>query len=252
MAIETKQIEEILGKEGEISTKAESLLNLFNEDVKAQLNAVLVNKETILQEKRDSESKRKVLEEELNAAKNENEKLQKQLKDSSPDEMGKIYEQKLSEMSNIHEKKVNDLNKVLDGYKNKVAELERSQLKLECMKEFNAELEGKNVAPDAINDLADYILGVNCEKFDYRPIGEGKSILATKDGTTIKQALVAGLATSFGKRCVISKNSGGNAEGTTWSGVNGPNPFKTGNLTEQMRLYSENKELYDALKREAQ
>lgn len=148
-------------------------------------------------------------------------------------------------------KKLAEVNGVLDTYKARVSELERAQLKLECMKEFNKEIEGKNVASDALSDLADFILGQDCNKFDYRPIGEGKNILATKDGTTIKQAIEAGLHTTFGKRCVISQSSGGGAEGASWN-LNGiANPFKTGNITEQMKLARENPELYKSLKAQA-
>lgn len=253
MAIESTQIIDILNKEGEAAAKAEELLGLFGEDTKAQLNAVLMNKETILAEKRDSEAKRKAIEEQLQAAKAANEKLAKQLEAASPEEVKKVYDQKVIEMANIHEKKVAELNGVLDTYKTRVSDLERAQLKLECMKEFQKAAEGKNISPDAMSDLADYIMGQDCLKFDYRPVGDGKTILATKNGETIKQALEAGLQTSFGKRCIVNNSIGGGAEGASYSGGLTVNPFKkeTENITEQMKLARENPELYKMFKAQA-
>ncbi|MBQ0112631.1 MAG: hypothetical protein KBT03_05840 [Bacteroidales bacterium] len=252
MAIESEKIIEVISKEGEAAAKAEELLGLFNEDTKAQLNAVLMHKEQIISEKRDSEAKRKALEEQFNSLKEANEKLSKQLEAASPDEVKKVYDQKLTETANVYEKKIAELTGVLDSYKSKVSEMERVQLNLECMKEFNKALEGKHVDPDAIQNLADFTMGPNCCYFDYRPVGEGKSIIATKNGETIKQAVEAVLTTSFGKRCIVSKSSGGGAEGGASSfDQSQNNPFKTKNLTEQGNLFRENRELFEKLKAQA-
>lgn len=251
MAIESTTLVDILNKEGDATAKAEEIISIFGEDTKAQLNAVLMNKETILSEKRDSEAKRKALEEQMANLKAANEKLSKQLDASSPEEVKKVYDQQLTELSNVHEKKVAELNTVLETYKTRVSELERSHLKLACMEEFNKEIEGKNIAPDVLQDFATFILGEDCNKFGFRPIGNDKSVLATKDGTTIKQAIEAGLHTTFGKRCVISTSSGGGAEGASWNMSGISNPFKTGNITEQLKLAKSNPELYKTLKAQA-
>ncbi len=213
MAIEKDQLVEILNGSDDIDAKADALLNAFNADTEYQLNAIKINKEQILQEKRDSETKRKALEDEKNSYLEKIKSLEKQVSEGSPDEVKKIYESRLSEASNIHEKKVQELNAEIEGYKSEISDLKKARLKLDCMGEFNKAIAGKNIAPDAMQDLADFVLGNDCCKFDYRSIGEGKSVIATTDGVQIQAAVNAALETSFGKRCVVYNGTGGGAEG---------------------------------------
>jgi len=213
MAIEKDQLVEILNAEGDVDAKAEKLMEVIKTDTDYQLNAILINKEQILQEKRESEAKRKALEEEKTSYLDKIKTLEKQVSDNSPDEIKKVYESKLSEATNVHEKKMQEMNAEIAGYKDKISNLEKARLRLDCMGEFNKAIAGKNIAPDAMQDFADYVLGNDCCKFDYRPIGEGKNVIATADGVQIQSAVNAALETSFGKRCVVFNSTGGNAEG---------------------------------------
>ncbi len=118
------------------------------------------------------------------------------------------------------------------------------------MQEFNKAIIGKNIDPTALEDFANYVMGFECSKFDERSIGEGKTILATKDGQTIEGAVKAALETNFGKRCVSLNVSGGGAVGASGKASTVTNPFRkeTFSLTEQARLYKENPEEFARLK----
>lgn len=253
MAIEKQQILDLLGKEGENDAKAESLLEVFKADVEAQLNAILVNKEQIIAEKRDEVAKRRNLESELEKQKEQYAVLQEQLKNNSPDDVKKIYEARLTDQQSIYEKKISEIAAKLEEEQGRVNELKLSQRKLECLEAFNKLVADKNIAADSLNDFADFVLGPDCCKFDYRPIGDGKTILATSNGLTIDAAVKAALETSFGKRCVVTNTTGGGAGGASGSGVPDVNPFKkeTFNLTKQSEIFQKDPALAAQLQSQA-
>jgi len=251
MAISKEELEEILNGEGDVGTKTESILAKFNADFDNQLNAIKVNKEEIKKEKQEVQAKLKAAEGQISTLESDNKKLQEQLKANSPEESAKIFEQKLQEAANAHAQKELEMTNSLKEKEAKIEKLERNALRLECMKEFNKAIAGKNIDPDAYDDLADRVLGLECSKFAYRPIGDNKEILATVDGLTIDAATKAVLETNFGKRCVTVKSTGGNAEGGVKTFVTADNPFITGNLTKQMELARKDPEMYKALKAQA-
>lgn len=251
MAIAKEQLIDILSNEDESDAKAEKLLTMITEDFNAQLNAIKASKEEIKSEKTKEIAKRHAVEEELNALKETNSKLEKQLKDLSPEEVQKVYDQKLQESANVHASQVSEMQKTIDDYKNQVNELTKAQLKLECMEEFNKAIQGMNVAPDALEDFSTYVMGVDCSKFAKRPIGDGKSILATRDGLSIKQAVEAAKTTTFGKNCILVNSTGGGAEGGTRAYNTKNNPFITGNKTEQALLLRNDPNRYYELKAQA-
>lgn len=253
MAIEKEQLLEILGSEGDASVKAESLKTLIDDDFEAQLTAIKLNREEIKEEKKQEIAKRKAIEEQLVSLKAESAKLEEQLKSASPDEIKKVFEQKLQDAANIHEKKILEMQATSDIQKSRIQELESIQLMHECEQEFNKAISGKNISPDCLNDFKDFVLGFNCCKFTKKPYGEGQSILATKDGLTIKQVVDASCNTTFGKNCMLNNSFGGGAEGGTNSGTSTNNPFKkeTFNLTEQGRLWKEDSALARTLQAQA-
>lgn len=253
MAIAKEKLQEIMNSEGELSSKLDLIIALADEDTNTQLNAIKVNKEEILNEKREEAAKRKAIEEQLKEMKEKSLQLEEQLKAASPEEVQKIYDQKMSEAANIHAQREADLQNTIDAYKSRINDLEHSQLKLECMEAFNKAVAGKNIATDALQDFSDFVLGPDCYKFSHRPVGDGKTILATKEGITIDAAVNAALGTNFGKRCVVSANSGGSAEGGVRDSGSTINPFKkeTWNLSEQGRLFREDPDKYKRLKAQA-
>lgn len=251
MAIAKEKLLEILNGETDVETKASSIISIVDEDVNSQLNAIKVNKEEILAEKREEAAKRKALEEQFATLKEKSQQLEEQLKNNSPDEVKKIYDQRLNEAQVIHERRANELQATIQEKEAEIETLKKSQLKLECMEAFNKAIANKNIAPDTINEFSEFVLGQDCYKFDHRPIGDGQYILATKEGLTIDAAVKAALETTFGKRCVIAGNSGGGAEGGTGTSTAVThNPFKkeTFSLTEQGILFRENPEEYKRLK----
>ena len=252
MAIEKEKLLEIINNsEADAEARAETLLKIVNDDFESQLAAIKINKEEIKKEKTEEIAKRKAAEEQILNYKEQIEKMQKQIDSSAPDEVRKVFDQQLQEAANVHQAEKNKLTETINSQKERIAQLERAQLRLQCMEQFNKSIADKHISPDVINEFADFVLGQDCYKFDNRPIGEGQVVLATKDGLTIENAVKAALETSFGKRCISVSSSGGGAEGGIKNPATTNNPFITGNLTEQARLYREDKALYDHLKAQA-
>ena len=249
--VEKEQLQEILNAEGELDAKIDTIINTYQEDFDAQLNALKANKEAIKQEKTDEIAKRHTVEKERDALKEANNKLEKQLKELAPEEMQKVYDAKLQEAANLYAGQISELQKTIDEQKNKIAEGEKAQLRNECMAEFNKAIQGANIAPDSLEAFSAFVLGEDCAKFARRPIGDGKSILATKNGLSIKQAVEEARQTTFGKNCILNTSTGGGAEGGSKRYGNDNNPFVTNNKTEQALLKVRDPQLYEALKRQA-
>lgn len=253
MAIEKDKLIEVLNGEGELDAKVDSILGMINEDFENQLTAIKLNREQIKEEKKAEMAKKHALEEKLDSIKAENEKLNRQLKEAAPDEVQKIYDQKLQDAQNVFESKRLELQTLTEAQKSRIEELERIQLSYECEQEFNKAIVGKNIAPDSLADFKEFVLGHDCVKFSRKPYGEGQTILATKDGLTIKQVTDNACNTTFGKNCMLANSFGGGAEGGVKTGSVTNNPFKkeTFNLTEQGRLLREDPALAKALKAQA-
>lgn len=253
MAITKEQLIEVLNGESETDKKAEALMQMYGNDFEEQFTAIKLNREAIKEEKKQEIAKRHALEEQFSELKSENEKLNKQLKDASPEEVQKIYDQKMQDAVNIYEKRLLEAQSVSETQKSRIKELENIQRNFECEQEFNKAIVGKNIAPDSLEDFKMYVLGPDCCKFSRKPYGEGQTILATKDGLTIKQVADAACNTTFGKACILANSFGGGAEGGSKTGSSTNNPFKkeTFNLTEQGRLFREDPQLAKALKAQA-
>lgn len=249
--MDKEKLLEIMNGEGEADAKADTLLNLIQSNIDEQLNAIKMNREAVKNEKTEEIAKRRAAEEQVKALSEKNATLEKQLASSSPDEIKKIYEQKAQEAANLYERQRQEKDASIEELKLKITSLERDKLKFDCMQEFNAAISDMNIATDARNDFAEYVLGYDCAKFDYRPLGDGKQILATKEGLTIKAACEAAKDSTFGKRCVVVNSYGGGAEGGSSADVlTGTNPFKkeTWNLTKQSELYNKDPALYAKMK----
>jgi predicted nuclease with TOPRIM domain len=250
MAIEKDKLIEILSGDNEVDSKATELLNIIREDFESQFTAIKLNREDIKKEKTEEIAKRHAVEEKLESLKAENERLVKQLKDASSDEIQKIWEQKLQDATNIHVQKVTELEEKIENQKEEISILETARKRLECIEEFNKAIQGKNIATDALEDFKEYVLGENCYKFSLKPTGDGdKKIYATKDGLTIKQVTEQACQSTFGKNCIMNNNSGGGAGGGARDMHSKDNPFISGNITEQARLYRENRDLYESYKK---
>lgn len=248
MAIEKDKLAGILNGDGSVEEKTETLSKLIDEDFNSQLNAIKINREEIKEEKKQEAAKRKAAEEQLASLKEKTEKLEEALKNNDTESVKKVYDRQMQEQANVYENKLLELTNSLASYKEQITQLENTQLRFEIMKEFNKVIKDKNIASDAVDEFAEFVLGADCNKFNRKPLGDGKTMFATKDGVSIESAVKRALETTFGKRCINVSSSGGNAEGALKSTTLTSNPFKTKNITEQMRLYKENKPLYEQLK----
>lgn len=250
MAITVDQIKQVWAGEGDEDSKAKTLSELIAEDTESQLTAIKVNREDIKKEKTEEIAKRHAAEEQLKKEQEVNAKLQKQLEDSSEENVKKIWEQRLQDAANISAQKQSELQSTIDEQKKRIESLEIDQKMLKCSEEFSKAIQGKNIAPDSLEDLKMYVLGENCHKFDLKPTGEG-NVYATKDGLTIKQVTEQACNSTFGKNCILINSTGGGAEGGSSKVNSKDNPFITGNITEQMRLFKENPQEYQRLKQAA-
>ena len=193
MALEKDQLVEIMNGDGDAEAKAQALMDLMNNNI----NPILLNKEQILKEKREENEKRKQAEADLSDLQKKYAELESRAKANDPAELEKIYQRQLEDANAILQKNKNEYEASLNDYKGQIETLRKSQKNLNCMQEFNKAIAGKNIDPDAMQDFADFVMGFDCSKFDERPIGEGKTILATKEGQTIDGAVKAALETNF-------------------------------------------------------
>lgn len=243
------KFQDIFSSAGEQDEKLTRLLQTAKESMDAELNAIRINREDIKKEKTELHGKYKALQEQFNTLEAENKSLNEKLKSNAPEEIQKVYDQKLNENSVFYEKQLNELKAERDNYKQKSEEAEKSQLRLECMQEFNNAIKGKNIASDCIQDFSEFVLGEGCSKFSRKSLGDGQTVLANKDGLTIQQAVDRAKDTTFGKRCMVLNSTGGGAEGGAGGAANPKeNPFLTGNYTKQAELFRTDRALYERLK----
>jgi hypothetical protein len=221
MGIEKEQVLEILNGEADAEAKAITLIDAFTKSFDEEKTKILLNKEDIKNEKKAEIEKRKAAEAENTALKEQVKTLQEQLTVNSPDEVKKFYESKLADQTKVFDGKLADLNKTLELSQQENESLKKVQHRMTCMEQFNKAITGKNISPDCVNDFSMYVLGPDCCKFAERSLGEAGSAILTNEGQTIESAVQAALETSFGKACVMFKNSGGGAEGGTRGSSNG-------------------------------
>lgn len=256
MAIEKTQLLDILNNgEVEAEAKADSLLEMIQKDLEEQTNKIKLNREQIKNEKTEEINKRHAVEEKNKKLEEQLATLQEQMKANSPEGMQKVYNEQLSEARKVFETQASELKAKLEESEKQNAALVQEKFKLSCLEEFNKAITGKNVAPDAVQDLARYVLGDNCCKFSKKPLGDGNELIVTEDGQTIKGVLEDVLNnTTFGKRCVVVNTSGGGAEGGSKSvPPSTVNPWKkeTFNLTKQAEIMRTDPALAAALKSQA-
>lgn len=213
MAIEKEQITELFNGESELDQKIDTLMALYKDDVDAQLNAIKLNAQKIKEEKTEEIAKKHAVEKERDALKETITKLEKQIKDSAPEELQKGFEQRLQDAANHYQTQITEKDQEIEKYKKDLAEAERATIKVECMQEFNKAISNKKIASDMIDAFSEYVLGADCCHFDRRPLGDGTFILANKSGMSIKQTVESACLTTFGKNCLLNTSFGGGAEG---------------------------------------
>lgn len=213
MGIEKEQVLEILNGEADAEAKATTLIDAFTKSFDEEKTKILLNKEDIKNEKKAEIEKRKVAEAENTALKEQVKTLQEQLTANSPEEVKKFYESKILDQTKVFDGQLAELKNQYESSQKENLELKKVQHHMACMEQFNKAIVGKNISPDAINDFSMFVLGPDCCKFAERSLGESGSAILTSEGQTIESAVQAALETSFGKACVVLKNSGGGAEG---------------------------------------
>lgn len=246
------KFQDIFNSQGEQDSKLQQLLATARESMDAELNAIRINREEIKKEKTELHGKYKALQEQYGTLESENKNLSEKLKSNAPEEIQKVYDQKLAETTTFYEKQIHDKDKQIEAYRQESEEAKKSQLRLECMQEFNSAIKGKNIASDCLQDFSEFVLGEGCSKFSRKSLGDGQTVLANKDGLTIQQAVDRAKDTTFGKRCMVLNSTGGGAEGGAGGAAGArENPFLTNNYTKQAELFRTDRALYERMKAQA-
>ena len=190
----------------------------FLEINKSDNNGLLMNEKRLKDEKVAIKAKYDELTASNNELQEKYEVLNKQLKDNSPDDIRKIYEDKLKESADILAAKNKEFETQISSRDSQIAELQKVVLERDCTAAFEQAIaenakSGKTIDPSSIPYAKMMILGENGTRFARRDIGEGAQVLADANGKTIARAVDEFFASDIGKRFLVNGNSGGGADG---------------------------------------
>lgn len=233
---------------------AQSLFDLHEKDVQG----LKVNSAALKEEKEKVKADWKAdMEKFAKAEKTLNEELAKareQIKSNSPEETKRYYETQLATIDTSYKTQLSEKDKLLADRDALIKEYERKDLLRSQQVEFERAIRKTNADPTTYDTIQMMVLG-NGERFAQHDTADGKMFWTTDGaGKSISNVIDEVLNTPVGKRFCNATSSGSGAEGGTGGYVGvGPNPFKAEslNVTEQMRLYRENPELYKQLKAQA-
>ena len=224
---------------------AQKIFEAVEEDVKG-LKAVNVQ---LKEEKKKEKDKHQ---EELNKLTEENKKLQEeiglvkdQVKNNSPEEARKYYEQQLSVFENNMKAQLADRDRRIAEYQNTVKEYEHKDMLRSQEVEFERLIRKTNADPATYDTVKTMVLG-NGDRFSSVKTADGDVFLSTNgSGKSIGNSIDEFLSSPTGKRLCNNNSSGAGAEGGYRPQTAVKNPFKseTWNETEQMKLYRENPQL---------
>lgn len=172
--------------------------------------------------------------------------LEEELKKATSEDHKKYYENQLAELQNKHAEELAKITTDRDLYKGEYLKAQRNAAIEEGIKDLN-------FVPGLKEGFIARVLSLN--EFTPDTI-DGTTKFLNKEHHTIEEAIHAFALTQEGKAYIANPSTGGGARGsssTVISGSGNKNPFKkeTENLTEQMRLYKEDRAAYDRLRTEA-
>lgn len=190
----------------------------FLEINKSDNNGLLMNEKKLKDEKTAIKAKYDELSAVNSGLQKKYDALNEKLKNNSPDDIKKIYEDKLKEASDILSSTKKDFETQLASRDSQIADLQKVVLERDCTAAFEQAIaenakSGKTIDPSSIPYAKTMILGENGTRFARRDIGEGAQVLADANGKTIARAVDEFFASDIGKRFLVNGNSGGGADG---------------------------------------
>lgn len=256
MAFSVEEISQIIAGDGEVSDVAKEIatkiISLHEDDVKGLkgTNLELKDEKRKLKERYDAEIAKFA---ETEKDYQEQVRLAKEAASSgSSEEQKKYYDTQLARLEEIYKSQLTMKDKTISEKESELVALQRKDLIRSQEAEFYKEVQKTNAAPVMFDVLKNMVIGQG-DNFAPHDTPDGTVFWATdSSGETMRNRLDKILASEQGKHFVVFNSSGSGAEGSSrTSGYSGVNPFKTGNLTEQQRLYREDPKLYESLKKEA-
>lgn len=256
MAFNVEDISKIIVGDGEVTEATQELaakiVALHDEDVKGLkgTNVELKAEKTKLSEKYKADIEKfalaeKDFQEQLAAA-------QEQIKNNSPESQKQYYETQLKQLEIGYKAQLDSRDKALAEKEEVLAKLEKKDLLRSQEAEFSREVAKTKADPLMYDVLKTMVLGESGDRFALHQTVDG-NVFWDEKGETIKNRLDKILQSDMGKHFVMYNSSGSGAEGGSGNGGTAivSNPFKTGNLTEQQRLFREDRKTYEALKKQA-
>lgn len=234
---------------------AKALFDLHEKDVqglKVNSAALKEEKEKVKADWKAAQEKYALTEKNLQ---DELRKAQEQIKSNSPEETKKYYETQLATVDTSYKTQLSEKDKQLAERDALIEDYKRKDLLRSQQVEFEKAIRKTNADPATYDTIQMMVLGEKGDRFAQHETADGKMFWTT-DGTgkSISNVIDDVLKTPVGKRFCNVQSSGSGAEG----GIGGyatprNNPFKAEslNVTEQMKLYRENPELYKQLKAQA-
>lgn len=241
MAIDADFLNGIFANETDsVEAKVQQIITEYNADITGLKNK---NQELIGKEKTYKQS---IADYETGKANFEKQiaELSEQIKSKSDDKTKEFYEAKLA-------KQLEDFAKEKDGYLGQISELNKYKLNDIKSKAIAKGIEGIKFVDDTYKD-AMIALIMSRENFEPTEI-DGETLYLNKDKKLLSDVIKDYALSEMGRKFIANTISGGggapNADKPL--GNMSENPFKTGDLDAQMKLYKENKPLAIRLAKEA-
>lgn len=259
MALSLDDFSKIIAGDGNQVTEqhtatAKAILEAYEKDVQGLkfTNAQIKQEKTELKNKYDADLNK--FAETTKSFEDQIAELKKELSSSGnkdQTEIKKFYETQKEALEQSYRLQLQDKDKRITEYENQIQNYERAKTVNEMEKEFMTAISKTKADPSTYGVIKTLVLGENGSRFAPHDSAEGR-MFWTVDGTakSIQASVDEFMKGEMGKRFIPFNSSGSGAEGGANANLgNGAvNPWKTGNITQQMILLRDNPDLARQLK----
>lgn len=232
MPINLEFLKETLSTEDELDVKITKILSEYQADV----DGLKLNRDTILQEKKDLEEKIKNIDAKEAEYKKQISDLSEKIKKTGSEETKAFYEAEKQRIIEEYEKTKTALETERDKYREEAMNFYRNDEFEKAVKDLKAP-----VRQEVFEDLRSLFYLRN--PFE-RKLIDGNPKFLNSESRTVKDVLGTYLQTDAGKFYLANGNSGGGASGSGSGGGSRPTkPWKDMSLGEQTKLMRSNPDL---------
>lgn len=231
-------VTEVLGKDIELEEKVALLSQQHEADVRG-----LKSKNTELLSKLDSSKKDKeTIEQKIAEYENQVKDLEEEIKKKADDNSKEYFEAQLAKIEKESAENLAKVESERDMYKTS----HLTRLKNDAIAKG---LSGLHFVDDSLKE-AFVALVLSRNEFVADTI-DGEQVFLNKEHKPIEDVMKEMALSDIGKSFIANGNGGGGGSGSNKPNSTKENPFKTGSLAEQSKLYRENPELAKKLAAEA-